>query len=251
MSRQFTHQFTITADETDWMLEMPLASLVDTIINTATGHANELGIGFASLSLKNASWVLSRLAIDLRETPRFGHTYRLHTWVTSLNRLYSERAFELTELTADGNERNIGWMSSVWMAIDLDTRRPVDLTATLDVSPSDMWPDRNFGGSGCGRLQPLAGADATQTRRVMVSDIDVNRHLTTTRYIQMLVDLWPIEHYEEYRTARFEIAFKHEIRYGATAEASRLADRAMIAAEGSPCALASFSFEDRKTLTQQ
>lgn len=246
MSRQFTHQFTLTADETDWMLEMPLASLINTLINTATGHANELGIGFASLRQKNASWVLSRLAIDLEETPTFGQTYRLHTWVVNLNRLYSERSFELMELTADGGERHIGWMHSIWMAIDLDSRRPVDLTATISVKEADMWPDRPFGGNVCGRLLPPGGADVSQSRPVMVSDIDINRHLTTTRYIQMLVDLWPIEHYTLRRISRFEIAFKHEIRYGATAVASRLGDKAMIAADDTPCALATFGFEDRK-----
>lgn len=32
--------------------------------------------------------------------------------------------------------------------------------------------------------------------RFKVSDIDVNRHVTTRRYIDLITDIFPLEHYD-------------------------------------------------------
>jgi acyl-ACP thioesterase len=49
------------------------------------------------------------------------------------------------------------------------------------------------------------------------SDIDFNRHVTTTRYMELAVDSLPLELYDRAYTRRFEIAFRHEARWGEAA----------------------------------
>ena len=235
-------EFTLTAAATDWKLEMPLSDFVELIINTATAHANRLGIGFGTLSKSGASWVLSRLCITLGEMPQLGLKYRLTTWIQDWSRMFSRRCFRLENAETGAT---IGWIHSVWMAIDLKTRRTVDLTAVIGQMDGVLRPDIPFEGNSCGRLQPPGHEDYGYDRVIRVADIDINRHLTTKRYIDMLVNLWPLEHYTGHRVSGFEIAFKHEILYGATAHASRCGTASQITADGVTCALASFTFADR------
>ncbi|MDE7148319.1 MAG: hypothetical protein K2O20_08040, partial [Duncaniella sp.] len=81
---------------------------------------------------------------------------------------------------------------------------------------------------------------------------DVNRHVTTRRYIDLITDLWPLETYDSMRISRFEVAFKHEARYGETATAGRMAHAespetadAQIAVAGTPCCIARLHFSRR------
>ncbi len=143
----FVNDFYLTAAEVNAQEEMPLSRLVTLIIDTATGHANLLGFGYAHMMECNTSWVLSRLSIDILHMPGVNQSYRLFTWVESVNRIYSERLFELQD-TESGE--TIAWAHTVWMAIDMDTRRPSDLS--VHTALVDVINDRPFGGTKSGKL---------------------------------------------------------------------------------------------------
>lgn len=244
---QFVNEFYLTAAEVNAQEEMPLSRLVTLIIDTATGHANSLGFGYAHMMENNTSWVLSRLSIDIMRMPWVNRSYRLITWVDSVTRIYSERLFELQDsMTGE----TLAWAHTTWMAIDMDSRRPTDLTVHQAII--DVINKRDFGGTKGGKLQPL-GTDATgYSYTFKVSDIDVNRHVTTRRYIDLITDLWPLEMYNEQRISRFEIAFKHEARYAQEAqalmsprdEATGVYD-AEIRVDDTACALARIYFTKR------
>ena len=46
------------------------------------------------------------------------------------------------------------------------------------------------------------------------SDIDINGHVNSIRYIEHILDLFPIELYKESRIRRFEMAYVAESYYG-------------------------------------
>lgn len=89
--KRYTTEFFLTAAEVNSQREMPLSRLVTTIIDTATAHANRLGIGFDRMISEGISWVLSRLTIDIAESPSVNRTYRMTTWIENVNRLFSDR----------------------------------------------------------------------------------------------------------------------------------------------------------------
>lgn len=205
---EYVNEFYLTAAEVNAQEEMPLSRLVTLIIDTATGHANLLGFGYAHMMESNTSWVLSRLSVDILRMPGVNRGYRLVTWVSSVNRIYSERLFELKD-AASGE--TVAWAHTTWMAIDMDSRRPTDLLCHQALV--DVITEREFGGDKGGKLQPLGDDARGYTYIFKVSDIDVNRHVTTRRYIDLITDIWPLDMYAESRVSRFEIAFKREARY--------------------------------------
>lgn len=210
MSQQksYINRFFLTAAEVNAQREMPLSRIVTTIIDTATAHANIIGIGFDRMISQGISWVLSRLTIDILSTLSVNHTYALETWVQSTNRMFSERAFQMTD--EDGTV--VLRAHSTWMAVNMTTRRPGDLTPIFE--GLDIINDKPYLGDKGGKLLPVANPDRRQAYTFAVSDIDVNRHVTTRRYIDLITDLWSLDHYDTARPARFEIAFKREARYG-------------------------------------
>ena len=205
---EYVNQFYLTAAEVNAQEEMPLSRPVTLIIDTATGHANLLGFGYAHMMETNTSWVLSRLSIDILRMPGVNRGYKLVTWVSSVNRIYSERLFELKDTDTD---ETVAWAHTTWMAIDMDSRRPTDLSRHKALV--EVITERPFGGDKGGKLLPLGPEAEGYTYIFKVSDIDVNRHVTTRRYVDLITDLWPLDMYAACRVARFEIAFKHEARY--------------------------------------
>ncbi|MCM1077143.1 MAG: thioesterase [Bacteroides sp.] len=249
IQKVYTNEFYLTASEVNAQREMPLSRIVTTLIDTATAHANILGIGFDRMIREGISWVLSRLTIDLQEMPTVNRTYSLTTWVESVNRLFSERDFEMIDAQTG---HTVMRAHSTWMAVNMTTRRPGDLTPVFD-GLGDVISDRKFEGDKGGKLLPVQDPEHERTYRFTVSDIDVNRHVTTRRYIDLITDLWSLDHYEAMRPARFEVAFKHEAYYDeesrtvrAPHEGSPEVSDIAIEVNSTPCCLARLRFTPRQ-----
>lgn len=237
----------LTAAEVTPQHEMPAARMLTLLIDTATEHANLLNAGFKHLSQFGASWVLSRVSIDFKEPLNVGHTYRISTWVSSLNRLYSERCFEFRDVAT--NEVT-AWAHTVWMAIDIKSRRPADLTVVTPLG--DVVIDRDFLGSTQSRLMPLqVTPEVEQTREFLLSDIDVNRHVTTRSYVERIIDLFDLELLDRKFISGLALAFKQECLYRQTGTAEMAPSESpdafdtQIRVADKVCILAQVRFADR------
>ena len=200
---------TLTAAECKAQMELPLQSLVREIIDAATAHANALSIGYSNLIAQGKAWVLSRLAIEMNRMPAVGTTYTMTTWVESFNRHFSQRDFAIT----DSAGATLGHARTVWIAIDIATRRPADMSSLANLAAAvntalscPMEPLK--------RLRPEAAYDSSAPYTVQVSDIDSNRHLTTAHYVELAVNCLPLEAYDKAFPARFETAFMKECLFG-------------------------------------
>lgn len=207
---ELTRTWFLAAGDTDAEGRIPLPLVARRIIELATEHANALGIGYAALVQKGIGWVLSRMSIEMYSFPGINSFYTLRTWIESYNRRFSERNFEMTD--ADGNV--IGRMRTVWAAIDFRRRTGADLSAveTVDIPisgrecPIDRTP----------RIPALAPNTAAAEYTFRYCDLDFNRHVNTLKYIELILDQWPLEQYDRYIPRRFDILFHHECLFGQT-----------------------------------
>ena len=216
----FEQTYFLTPAECNPEGRMPLTLLINRLIEVATLHANDLGIGYETLVKTSETWVLSRVAVEMRLYPGVNDHYTIRTWVCSINRLFSERDFEI--LLADGTV--IGHARTVWAVINTTTRTASDISRfehILLTVPADKHcpvdkPSR-----------PVAVKDPThiETYRFTYCDLDVNRHVNSSRYIELLLNQWSLDFHDHNRLTRFEIAYMHEARYDDTVEV-RLAETA-------------------------
>ncbi len=225
----YTSHYCLTAGETDahGLLSAPM--LVQRCIEIATRHANALRIGYDELSRAGIGWVLSRMSIEIERYPRINETFAINTWIESYNRHFSDRMFEVV----DEGGAVMARARSTWVAIDMATRTMADLSAF----ERDAFPclDRPCDIAAAARVPALPPDADSEELHFGYSDIDFNRHVNTVRYLERLLDHWPLAHHDRYAVARLDMAFNHELRYGDPATlrvAPGPADDCEIAGEG-------------------
>lgn len=216
----YSRHFLLTAGECDAQSRMPVPLIAERLIEVATEHANNLGIGYEALIRHNIGWVLSRLSIEMYSYPGINDSYSITTWIESINRRFSERNFAI--YGPDG--KIAGYARSVWSAIDFGQRAGADLSA-LGVEqcpiaalecPMEKTP----------RIPALPHRDNTTTYTFRFCDLDFNRHVNTVRYLELLMDQWDLSHYDCHQIARVDLLFHHECHFGDTVEVRMAAGNA-------------------------
>lgn len=208
MEPTHTHSYILTAGESNASGRMPVTLLMERIIETATEHANALGIGYATLIRQGVGWVLSRVSVEMDRYPGINEEYSLTTWIESYNRRFSERNFEIR----DGSGSVIGYARSVWVAMNFSSRTVADLSCF----GSENFPsaDRPCPIGRTPRIAQLPDGAESIDYVFQYCDIDFNRHVNTVRYLDLILNRWSLEHYDSNIVRRLDLLFHHECRYG-------------------------------------
>ena len=181
------------------------------LLNAAGNHSQRRGWGIGALNESHHTWVLSRLSVEMTDMPRQYEHFEITTWVESVIKLFTNRNFAI--LRPDGTP--YGYARSIWAMIDLDTRRPCDL---LTLYEGDIL---NYVVSEEENVCPIAGhgrfrfrdAQLVRTIDTYYSDVDINGHINSIKYIEHILDIFPRERFEQ-GIRRFEIAYKAESYMG-------------------------------------
>lgn len=181
------------------------------MLNAADFHSTARGFGMRYLMTIQRSWVLSRLAIEMNEQPEQYDKFTVETWVESAMRYFTSRNFRVVH--SDG--RVYGYGRSIWAMIDTETRQPSDIFAIDNGSIND-WIETEHD---CpiekgGRVKMSDNAQLVETIETHYNDVDINGHINSVKYIEHVLDLWPMEWYREHRIKRFEIAYVAEAHAG-------------------------------------
>jgi acyl-ACP thioesterase len=193
----------------DFTGRLTLSVLGNHLLNCAGFHANERGFGILSLNEENYTWVLSRLAIELTDMPRQYEEFSVCTWVENVYRLFTDRNFALLNHAGE----TIGYARSVWAMIDVKSRRPADLMAMHSGGITDYVCDEPCPIEKPSRIKVTA-REPVAALRAKYSDIDINGHVNSVRYIEHILDLFPLDRYRDGRIRRFEIAYINESHFG-------------------------------------
>lgn len=204
------YNFRVEPQDVDFTLRSTIAAMCNNVLNIAGTDAQRNGFGVDSLMKNNCSWVLSRLAAEFDVLPEQFSRFSIRTWVNYDGRILSSRNFEL----ADSNGNIFGRVVSQWAMINFDTRKPMDLNELADSYMTVLSEEP----SPCERPRKLHAIEPEQTRehRIVYSDIDFNRHVNTMRYMDMMVDMLPIETFANPRPVRIDFHFVKESVYGQT-----------------------------------
>jgi acyl-ACP thioesterase len=206
-----TYQFVAEPFHVDFTGKLTMGVLGNHLLNCAGFYASERGFGIAEIKENHYTWVLSRLAIELDDLPRQYEDFAIHTWIENVYRLFTDRNFEL--VYKDG--KTIGYARSVWAMISMETRKPADLLTLHGESLNQYVSDRESPITKPSRIK------VTQERPVAeyltkYSDIDINGHVNSIKYIEHILDLFPMETFKRKSVHRFEMAYVAESYYGDT-----------------------------------
>ena len=93
--------------------------------------------------------------------------------------------------------------------------KPIDLLSVNGGSIRDFICDAPCPIDTPSRIKVDTGEE-TASLRAKYSDIDVNGHVNSIRYIEHILDLFPLEMYRTQRVRRFEMAYVAESYYDDT-----------------------------------
>lgn len=207
-----SHPFFVEPFHVDFTGKIFLGVLGNHLLNAAGNHSQKRGWGIGALNETQHTWVLSRLCIEMQEMPRQYEHCDVKTWVESVMKLFTNRNFSIHR--SDGAV--LGYARSVWAMIDLETRKPCDLLTLYDgdILRYIVPEEKNIcpiEGHGRFRFNDPQFVRAIDT---YYSDVDINGHINSIKYIEHILDLFPRENFEERQLSRFEIAYKAESYLG-------------------------------------
>lgn len=182
------------------------------LLNAADFHSRERGFGMDYLNAINKTWVLSRLAVSMDEMPQQYEPFYVETWVESVMRFFTNRNFRV--VSKDG-QKIFGYGRSIWAMIDTQTRQPCNL---LDIRNGSILnyveAERENPMERLSRVRMGNEAEFVRGIDTCYSDVDINGHINSVKYIDHVLDLFPLDWYKTHRLQRFDIAYVAESHCG-------------------------------------
>jgi acyl-ACP thioesterase len=214
LSKVGRYEFLAEPFHCDFSNRLFMGHLGNHMLNAADFHSNDRGFGMHYLNTIQKTWVLSRLAIEMTEMPEAYDRFHVETWVESAMRFFTNRNFRVVADTADG-EKVYGYGRSVWAMIDTETRQPTDILAIKDGSIRDyIEAEKTCPIQKSSRVKMGPDAKLVRTIDTQYSDVDINGHINSVKYIEHVLDLWNLEWYKQHCIRRFEIAYVAEAHQG-------------------------------------
>ncbi len=184
---------------------MQPAAMLDLFQELAISHAEELGIGRASMLEKNVVWVVVRAKLEVVREPKFGSVVTVRTWPHSLSRFSFIRDFSMRD--EEGNL--LVKATQEWVLMDFETRR--------FASAKDAYHGaHDFDEARAFEIKPRKISDVdtgmpdepTYTVTPSFTDIDVNGHVNNTVYANYVVNA--LNPGPDGAIKTFQIDYRHE-----------------------------------------
>ncbi len=207
--KRYSKEFNIHYYEVDSSQYATIASILNYLQDTAISHSTSVGLGVNDLISVGACWVLSRWSLIIEKYPIIDERITIETWPWRMERFYAWRDF----LIKNSNGEVIVKASSLWIYIDIAKRRPIripDEYSKIYGLEQDIKSIEN----------PFSDFDVSATSSACLefsvrrSDIDTNRHVNNSRYIEWILEAVPARIYDNYRIKSLEIIYRKETRYG-------------------------------------
>ena len=182
--------------------------LFSILLDSAWAHANNSKFSYDSLKEEGQLWVLSRFLAVIHELPKWDNEIAVETWSKGTDRLFGLRDFIVVSETG---ERMVS-ATSAWLVIDRKTTRIQRIN--LEDGDFPVQLDRHAIES---KLEKIEQREAVKTgfeHVVRYTDIDVNNHVSSSRYVSWMLDSLPKSLIEEKTLGSFEINFLAEAQLG-------------------------------------
>lgn len=199
----YQEMFSIRASEVNFEGRMKLYSLCDLLQEVAGNNALQLNFDITDLQEKNSTWVLQRLNLQIKKYPGWRDRIIIETWPSGGDRLRAYRSYRVLN---DQREVIVKGLS-YWLILKLENRRPVRIPEEiLKLKRADselILPVKKQ------RIDNPESVEDWRTFVVRKADLDMNKHVNNTKYVEWLEERIP----EEKEISELDIEFLAESNY--------------------------------------
>lgn len=203
-------RFPFVADTflTDSIGRVRVTTILNSLHSAANRHAESRGFG----ATESLGWVIARMGLHIERTPMQRERLFIDTWIRNLYHGFTDRCVRMVD--EEGNE--VASMITTFAMIDLKTRSAVDLNGDIGVAMNGcLVPDEPLAIKRIPTINRTPIEETIFKRRPRYSDIDVNGHMNSIRYIDHILDALPIEYVNSHDLTDLVVAYMQE---GAAAE---------------------------------
>lgn len=204
-----THsEYKISSADTDMFERAKLSFIVNLMIQGAIDSADKLGFGYEELRGQQLFWVLNRMTIKIFRPINWKEKVVVETWPKDVHKILYLRDFILR----DEKNNELAKATSAWLALDFKTKRPKRVEGIMRERLTKMR-QRHAIEDIPEKLSPQTDGDES-IHKTSYFDIDLNKHLTSTRYIDWMMDTFSPDFHKENYPTKFSINFLKETMYG-------------------------------------
>jgi acyl-ACP thioesterase len=200
-------QVLVHAYDVDFRKCATAESICRWFLEAAWNHAEQLGVGFAALAQDNRFWVLVRLLVQIDQYPSWGQRSQLTTWPRGVSGVLALRDFEL----CDTSGRRLAAGTSSWLVLDAQSHRAQRLDKVVRQIPAVIT--RQALGRDPAKILPTEPGPARLNTAVRYSDIDVNHHVNSARYVGWCLDTYSLEFHHQHLLRSLEVNYTGETKW--------------------------------------
>jgi len=201
-------KFTVRYAETGVNGHLKPVNILNYFQNIASDHSAEMGVSAMDLLPKGLAWVIFQYQIDISRYPSWKDTIRMRTWRYPHRNLYELRQYEIF----DDQDNLLISSKSSWVLTSISSKKPVRLNKHL---PAEMLN---------GLQQPIVDdfatvpeishTDATRSFNARMHDLDFNRHVNNSVYVEWGIESVPQDIIRTCRPTAITVNYLGESLYG-------------------------------------
>lgn len=201
-----TYPHSVTSADVDMYARMRPGAVVNLLIQAAITSADQLGFGFNELEQHKLFWVLSRLTIEFNKVPNWNAHLHVETWPKDVDRFLYLRDF----IVRDKNEAIVLKATSGWLAVNMESKRP----AIIEGIQANMFDELKNKRALDYPPEKLSFVPKGNSISVVSSyfDIDLNKHVTATRYIDWMMDTFSADFHEHHYPVKLSVNYLRETK---------------------------------------
>ena len=176
------------------------------IQETSGADCEKRGVGSGDLRRDNACWIIAHSEIHMDRYPRLGQTVTVESLHVDFRRWFCIRSCIFT----DENGERIGCSATNWAILDIGKRQIM-----MPGKYADLLPDNSDTAVPLRRPRMVESVHGEETiRRIMpqYSDLDLNGHVTNTRYVDWVCDALGTDVMREYCLEEIRVNYSAEVR---------------------------------------
>ena len=202
----YRETFHIAGNAVDRFNRLRPSALLDMMQQVATNQCALLALDWDSMAERGLCWVVTRQQVQILRSVPGGSTITVETWPGVTSRV----AYPRSTVGYDEQGNEVFRAISLWVLMDIHNRKMVlPGKSGLDFSGIDRGCELAVPGS----LAP-ATLEGKAARQVVYSELDVNGHMSNTRYLDWMMDLLPSAFHANHALTEFTVSYLSEAREG-------------------------------------
>ncbi|MBC8061747.1 MAG: acyl-ACP thioesterase [Clostridiaceae bacterium] len=209
MNRLITSkEYEIHFYEIDYNRKALITSIVNFLGDISIRQSDELGVGLDWLLERDLAWVIYKWNINMIRYPKINEKITVRTWPYSMRKFYAYRQYDIL----DTEGKVICTADAIWFLIDIKIRKPTKISDEM-YETYGIAKDSNevidFG-----KIEALQEIHESKYFDVRYSDIDTNRHVNNSKYIEWCIETVPIDVVLKYSLKNIKVIYEKETNYG-------------------------------------